>query len=120
MHELCLVVIVLLLIICITMHMGSAKAHVGINKGEKTVIRFHRPKCPWCIRSQPDWDSFKANAHKINVATRDCNMEEGIYDAELRKYGGQGVPYIVKVHNGQVTVYNGDRSAKDLMAFAKQ
>ena len=65
MHELCLVVIVLLLIICITMHMGSAKAHVGINKGEKTVIRFHRPKCPWCIRSQPDWDSFKRSCRSM-------------------------------------------------------
>ena len=90
----------------------------GNSTKTRSMIRFYRPTCPWCVKTQKDWDLFKSNAPKyVNVI--EYNVSEGNHSNILASYGGQTVPFIVKVdESGRFTVYEGDRSAQDLLAWS--
>ena len=123
MHTYCGIIIFILLVIMYYMH-GKNKSHpsgapasptISDNAGI-TIIRFYRPSCPYCVKSQAAWDKFKASC-KFKVV--DYNMDIGNYSKLLEQYGGKGVPHIVKVKAyGIYEVYNGDRSEQDLMRWA--
>ena len=83
-----------------------------------TAIRFYRPTCPWCVRSQKDWDMFKDSVKGV-INITEYNMDAGDYSKELAALGGDSVPYIVMTNDNDksANVYKGDRSAVSLLAW---
>ena len=122
MHELLFIVAIVIVLLLLTWACWPSKSHRGkFHYGQSnglTVIRFYRPTCPWCVRTQAAWDRFKTIANDIDV--QEYDMDAGDYGQILASYGGSGVPYIVKVFDGQFETYKGDRSTNDLLAWVSQ
>lgn len=90
------------------------------NSKKETVIWFHRPSCPHCVRMQGEWNKFVKHAKQelIDVEIKDVNIEKDPETAD--KFQIESVPFILKIKScGKQMVYDGDRSAKTLMDFAK-
>ncbi len=87
---------------------------------KETIIWFHRPSCPHCVKMQGEWNKFvkQANIDLQDVEIKDVNIEKDPVTAE--KFHINSVPHIIKIKScGKQIVYDGDRTAKTLMEFAK-
>ena len=83
------------------------------------IIRFYRDTCPYCVRSQKEWNKFKIyNAWNpfITPVSVDTDTEEG--KKVMRQYGIKSVPTIIKMKNLALTRYEGDRTWKSISSFA--
>lgn len=84
-----------------------------------SVIFYYMEGCPWCVKFYSEWDKFEKLA-KTNGFTA-----KKIERAELNSnnlIGGniQGFPTIrVQNAKGEVFDYSGNRTANDLLTFAK-
>ena len=89
------------------------------SKPKTKVLLFYRDGCGWCERLKPEWHRFgKMHSKSTDVEIRAINSEENVEMAN--EYGVSGVPHIVKVCNGVITVYQGDRSAESLYKFSNE
>jgi glutaredoxin len=88
------------------------------------IYRFHRPSCPWCVKSEPEWNKFKSKCMfklikpvDVNIGTADPSSEEmRIYNEQL---GAPGVPTVVTNKNGSIQKYEGDRTANAYLHWLK-
>lgn len=89
----------------------------------KTIVyRFYRPTCGYCTSTQDDWDSFKFNGITSLIFGYDVNLDDEDEDnlKLARKYKVNSVPTIIAVlPDGTANVYNGNRSADDILAWAR-
>jgi thioredoxin-like negative regulator of GroEL len=87
------------------------------SSSNKTIIWFYRPGCGHCTNMSPEWDKFTILAKNLDIQLQKVNTVENPKMAAEFKVNG--VPYIVKVVNGvQTAVYQGNRTAPDLLLFA--
>lgn len=90
--------------------------------GPVIIVRYYRPSCGACRKSQSEWDSFKAlaKASKAKCKIVDVNTEEksDINDAWLAKHDIKTVPCVVKFVNNDKEVYDGPRTSTAYMKFA--
>jgi thiol-disulfide isomerase/thioredoxin len=85
-------------------------------KVKATVKWFYRKNCGHCRNMESEWDRFVTMA-PTDIAIEKINILE---NQELAKaYNVQGVPYIVaEKPDLSKVVYNGDRTAEDLLRFS--
>lgn len=84
----------------------------------KPVYWFHKKSCPYCVQMQGEWNKFKLMAVASNVRpiAIDISLPENKAMSEL--YGINSVPTLIKIENGLPYVYDGDRNASDIYAWA--
>lgn len=108
-------IILVVLVVLILFYLFS-----GNSNKKETIIWFHRPSCPHCVRMQAEWDKFVqiAKIETPDVEIKEVNIEE---DPQMAKrYDITSVPFIIKIKPcGKQMVYDGDRTAETLLHFAK-
>lgn len=80
------------------------------------IIWFHRPGCGYCTQMEPEWERLQTMV-PTSVDLKKVNTIE--QPAMASDFGVNGVPFIVKVVGNNRQVYNGNRSAEDLLKFCK-
>jgi thiol-disulfide isomerase/thioredoxin len=113
--ELFFIVALIILIIFLTMS-SSNFSFMGTPSITTTVIWFYRPGCGFCTRMEPAWAEF-ASMVPANINIRKINTLENREMAD--DFGVSGVPFIVKVTDNDRQIYEGDRSAQDLLRFCQ-
>tara|TARA_B100001123_G_C15066503_1_gene929841 strand:- start:103 stop:486 length:384 start_codon:yes stop_codon:yes gene_type:complete len=81
------------------------------------LINFFASFCPHSRRFRETWDEVtpQLNAAGIETQLVDCDNDKDT----CRQYEVPHFPYMIKQSNGQTEVYNGNRTAEDVMSFAK-
>jgi thiol-disulfide isomerase/thioredoxin len=108
-------IIIIVLLVLVILHL--TKASWAPTKDKVTVMWFYSDSCSHCTNMKGAWDEFVGmkpagvELKKIDTATNQALSQE---------YKVDGVPFIVREINGNRTVYQGDRSAKDLYKFATE
>jgi glutaredoxin len=86
-----------------------------------TVTYYFMKGCPWCQKFMPEWKEFKdlVTAQKLAVTTVEVDAEQ---KADLvSKKNITGFPTVrITGTNGKETDYEGDRTAKALLAEVKK
>jgi len=80
------------------------------------VYRFHRPTCPYCVRSQSEWDHFKRKCKTKLIDCKDINLNDGSHEsmALAAEFNIKSVPTIIAIKDDRVYEYKGNRSSNDL------
>ncbi len=81
------------------------------------VYFFHSESCKYCIDLEPAWDMF-INSSPSSV--RPMKIDKNANTKMAENFGVSSVPHIVKVQGDNRYVYDGDRSAEDLLRWAKR
>ena len=91
-------------------------------KSGAELILYHASFCGYCKQMMPEWDKFADNAKstfpKLKVSKYECDgADKAICDAA----NIQGFPTVViKLPNGKVVTFDGERSAQGLANFVKR
>ena len=83
-----------------------------------TVYRFHKPSCPHCISSEPEWKKFKYKCmfKLVNPVDVDMTTATSKQQALFQNMGGSTVPKVMAVYpNGYRTEYTGERTSDGYM-----
>jgi hypothetical protein len=85
------------------------------------LYRFYRPTCPWCVKSQAEWDKFSMSCIFSTVKAIDIDLNKPGSEDLAKLYKVTGVPKVVKVYpNGSFVEYSGDRTVEGYKQFAKK
>jgi thioredoxin-like negative regulator of GroEL len=79
------------------------------------MIWFYRDGCKFCDYMAKDWIEFE-ESKPYYVEVKKVNIREEPMMAY--EFGVNGVPHIVKVVDGQIYVFNGDRTVENFLQFA--
>lgn len=87
--------------------------------GTPTKVTFYfMPGCPWCEKFEPEWEKFVGDAKKAGLETAKVDGSDPKNRAEVEKKGIKGFPTIIVTKDGKDAEYDGERTAKNLLAFA--
>jgi thiol-disulfide isomerase/thioredoxin len=110
--------VVIIMIIFILFIVGGCSAYQYYSFDKCDVIWFFRDSCGYCKKMSSEWDKFvKMSPHYIRPVKIDVSKPENF--AIARKYNVNSVPYIVKIQKGKSEVYAGNRTALEIMKWAK-
>jgi hypothetical protein len=102
-----------------------------INICDNSIIKFYMESCPHCVMMKEAWNEL-CNSGKIKDFCDENGCSIGIIEVEVgdythpihEKYIGkqQGVPHIISVdkHGNVKDIFNQDRTAENLISFAKK
>ena len=77
-----------------------------------TVYRFHRPSCPYCVRSQSEWNKYEFYCLFSTTRTVNVNLDEPQGARMAKLFGVKTVPTVIAVTaDGYVEQYDGERTA---------
>ena len=76
------------------------------------IYRFYSPKCPYCVQSQCEWDSFKKMRFSQMFVPIDINRDNKCIKniTLMKKFNVTSVPYVVATYKNIIIEYEGDRS----------
>lgn len=80
-----------------------------------TITYYFLPSCGWCTKFNPEWEKFVKMAPDTIVT----NKVDGTTSPEIEKYKIKSFPHVQIVNEGIVTVFEGERTAENLMKFVK-
>jgi thiol-disulfide isomerase/thioredoxin len=98
------------------------------NKDESTIVLVYANWCPHCQTMKPEWNEMKnrlgMDIETIEIEDSDFDKDMKIRDIEDNKLNGEhieivGYPTMFKVHNGHADYYGGNRTASDMINWAK-
>jgi hypothetical protein len=84
---------------------------------QTTVTLYYSPSCGHCVRLKKngEWNKFLTGIENKNIKVNEVNCQTEECD------GISGVPFIIKTTpNGVTSVYNGNRTGEDLIAWTLQ
>ncbi len=110
-----LAVVIVMLIITLALYFGLEKKSA---KDAKRVVLFYRPFCIHCQRIKPEWDKFEEMADKDTIVEK-VNMGEKANRDLYAKYNIEGVPTVMMFKGDKAVLYDGDRTAEDLLKFSR-
>lgn len=117
MRVLVALVAVLLVLVGVYFLMGG-KLIEKFTGAEKTkVIYYYLPGCGWCQKFMPEWDKFVELAKAAGIETEKVNAQENA--EEVTKKGINAFPTVHVVKGGKATEYDGERTAEEILKFAK-
>lgn len=108
---------VLLLLVGLYFLMGGKLIEKFTGEDKPKVVYYFLPGCGWCQKFMPEWEKFTKLAKTEGMETQKVNAQENA--EEVTKKGITAFPTIHVVKDGKPTEYNGDRTAEDLLKFAK-
>ena len=68
----------------------------GADGGSKKVIYFHMEGCPHCVKLNPEWNKFAAEA-KIKTEKFESKQKKELQ----KKFGVEGYPSVIMVKDGK-------------------
>lgn len=80
-----------------------------------TLTYYFLPSCGWCTKFNPEWENFVKMAPDTIVT----NKVDGTTSPEIEKYKIKSFPHVQLVKDDKVTVFEGERTAENLMKFIK-
>lgn len=84
--------------------------------GSAWMIDIYAPWCPACREMEPAWRQLARElAPDVRVGRIDGTVERGL----LTRFSVQHFPSIYHVHSGEVREYAGDRTTRQMAAFAR-
>jgi len=102
-------------------------ANVGCNmpnsvnnqsNSDKTMIyNFNTSWCGYSVRFQPIWDEFTSLITDPNIKAMDVKCDDDQNKDLCEKFEVEGYPTVIKVKNNNITMYDGPRTAQDLLNF---
>lgn len=98
-----------------------------VTGGKTSIILFHWSKCGHCISMMPEWKKFAESMKDqetisvVDIENSDMDKADKLIAAGINegKYEVDGYPTIIKAHDGNVEIYNGDRTVKGFTEWAK-
>jgi thiol-disulfide isomerase/thioredoxin len=95
--------------------------YIFLKKYEKfeeqvTVTFFYMNGCGWCEKFKPEWEKFKKVAGP-NVIVKEVEAEQMTAEQQNKI---RGFPTLILSKGGKDVEYDGDRTAKDLLAHLKR
>ena len=91
-----------------------------INRNCVKVYRFYRPTCPWCVKSQAEWDNFKSCTWFRMIKPIDVNLNEATADekALADNFGVASVPSVLAVYpDGTRVKHEGKRTVEGYLSW---
>ncbi|XP_047738861.1 protein disulfide-isomerase A6 homolog [Hyalella azteca] len=82
---------------------------------EMWLVEFFAPWCGHCKNLAPHWAEA---AGKLKGVMKLGALDATVHTVKASEYGIQGFPTIKFFHNGEVTEYDGGRTASDIIAWA--
>ena len=99
----------------------SQKDFLDLYNGKKDgIVLFHHQLCTFCHKMMP---AYHRAAEDSDIDFFSIEMGDAKYAMEMMKEKGHkiiGVPLIFRFSDGEITQYEGDRSTKSLIDFAKE
>ena len=80
-------------------------------------ISFYSPSCGHCKRLEPAFDEAARRMQASKMDVRVARIDATYNRKSADKYGVQGYPTIVLIHQGKTYHYSGDRSVDSLISF---
>lgn len=113
-----ILVVVLLVLVGVYFLMGGRLIEKFTGQDKTKVTYYFLPGCGWCQKFMPEWEKFVKLAKEEGIETEKVNAQENAED--VTKKGITAFPTIHVGKGGSKPVeYNGDRTAEDLLKFAK-
>ena len=84
------------------------------------VYWFHRPGCPACEAMKKEWDLVESGTWFGMVKAIAVDTSKSENDAIASNFNITTVPAIFKIENDIRTMYDGNRSAADILEWAKK
>ena len=107
-----LAIIAVIIIIQTILHISFSHQSPSSNS---SILWFYRDGCGYCTKMEGEWSKFiKIAPSTLDIQKIDIRKNEQM----VKDFNVQGVPHIVLIMGSQRIVYNGDRSAEDLLKFA--
>lgn len=110
-------VAVLLILVGVYMLMGGKLIEKFTGADKTKVVYYFLPGCGWCQKFMPEWEKFEKLAKDAGIDTEKVNAQENA--EEVSKKGITAFPTIHVVKAGKPVEYEGERTADELMKFAK-
>jgi len=103
---------------------GSAVVELTDSNFDKTVLKsddmwlveFFAPWCGHCKNLEPHWAEA---AEKLKGKMKLGALDATVHNVKSSEYGIKGFPTIKFFHNGEVSEYDGGRTAADIIAWAE-
>lgn len=80
------------------------------------IMRFYRPDCKFCVKSQKEWDLFKAKS-KYKIIDINTNIPENI--RYMKRYRINYVPKIIKVGPLGIREFRGPNRLREYLKFSE-
>lgn len=91
----------------------------GFANDATTVTYFFLPQCPYCKDFQEEWKKFQEAAKPAGIATVEVDGSSPKNQKLVAEKKVSGYPTILVTKNGKDIAYEGDRTAVELLKFAK-
>ena len=86
-----------------------------LKSDELWLVEFFAPWCGHCKNLEPHWAEA---AEKLKGKMKLGALDATVHNVKAGQYGVQGFPTIKFFHNGEVSEYDGGRTAADIIAWA--
>lgn len=86
-----------------------------LNSDEMWLVEFFAPWCGHCKNLEPHWAEA---AQKLKGKMKLGALDATVHTSKSGQYNVQGFPTIKFFHNGEVTEYDGGRTAADIITWA--
>jgi thiol-disulfide isomerase/thioredoxin len=83
------------------------------------IYWFHRNSCPACMSMKPEWIKFENLTNMSMIKTIRVETDDPRNQKLAENFQVSSVPHIVKVHGEIREVFKGDRTAGQLLSWAK-
>ncbi len=110
-----IIIVILLLTYCMCANKQST-SYFSHPSQDTQLYYFYMPTCPHCIRFSPEWDRVEEySTFKSNVSTSRVDVNKSPVLAN--KFNVRTVPAVVKTTGAASTVYTGNMTASDIIAW---
>lgn len=106
----------------VKLNVGQEKECDRLLSTEKTLLRYHSPRCVHCLDMEPEWNNLRNNQSLQNrgIVVVDANVElaNKLQHKSAMDVNGKGVPTIYFIYEDNMFQHNGPRKTEDIVNFA--
>ena len=109
-------VVLLLLLVVFSLKFMNNKKEKFTDK-EVEVHYYYMPGCRYCKQFDPEWTKFEKSCKNKNIKAYKKDGTSKEYETEVSERSVSGFPTIIVSVNGEDSVYEGERTEKNLLEY---